>query len=300
MPYVGRSGVYPSVPFLARVYGVRKNMELGMAKTDLKVRPPASEKTDVVFMGGRLNEQMGVDASDRRIREARYSKDEHLEIWKGVWMEQPLELADDVLDFVVCEFSVGAERKMGEMGEISKGRPAMRIEARGEDMGCLAEYLVAPVDWTRTAVVEKHDVLRLDSIFSQPKGVCRQVARRDGKTPDARKHGADSGQCILDGGQALWKHKSKRGRVVRRQHPRRIVALVLQSVEGRGRGRHDARDPEIGDGLYEDMAIEDGKNEDIDVARHEAQRAGCGGVGVGDEREDEVLELDGESGPEGH
>lgn len=71
-------------------------------------------------------------------------------------------------------------------------------------------------------------------------------------------------------------------------------------MKRRGRRRHDARDSEIGDGLYEDIAIDDGKNEDIDIAGHKAQRAGCGGIVVGDERENKMLELNGESGPEGH
>lgn len=168
-------------------------MEFGMAKTNLKVRPPASEQTDVLFMSRRINEQMSVDASDRRVRETRYSKDEYLEIWKGIWMEQPLELTSDVLNFVFGKFGVSADCKMGEIGEISKSRTTMRIEARGENMGCLTEYLVAPVDWTWTAVVKKHNVLRFYTIFSQPKGICRKVARCDGKIPDARKHGADSG-----------------------------------------------------------------------------------------------------------
>jgi len=71
-------------------------------------------------------------------------------------------------------------------------------------------------------------------------------------------------------------------------------------VKRRGRRSHDARDPEIGDGLYENIAIDDGKNENIGIAGHKAQRAGSGGIVVGDEREDKMLELDGESGPEGH
>lgn len=42
-------------------------------------------------------------------------------------------------------------------------------------------------------------------------------------------------------------------------------------MKRRGRGCHDARDPEIGDGLYEDIAIDDGKNEDIGITGHKAQ-----------------------------
>lgn len=168
-------------------------MELGMTKTSLKVRPPASEKTDVLFMSRRINEQMSVNAFNRRVRETRNSKDQYLEIWKGIWMEQPLEFTSDVLNFVVGKFRVSADCKVGEIGEISKGRTTMRIEARGENMGCLTEYFVTPVDWTWTAVVEKHNVFGFYTIFSQPKGVCRKVARCDSKIPDARKHGADSG-----------------------------------------------------------------------------------------------------------
>jgi hypothetical protein len=187
---------------------------------------------------------------------------------------------------------------MCQTGKIGEGGAAIRIETGCEHMGHPAENGVAPVDGSGAAMVEEHDTPGAHMVFPQPERVGGEITRGNREAVETSEDGAYAGESIFDGGERLLEEEGEGGGVVGGQGAGDALGGPAEPGEGGEDGVGGGEDVV---GVFEgDDAEDDGEDEDVGVAGDEAELAGEEVAVCGDEGEDEVLELDGEGGPQGH